>query len=345
MKQEEVRVLTGDQVRAALAGRENEIMDIVAEAYRLHERGESNLPHSIFLRFPGRKRERIIGLPAYLGGGVERAGFKWIASFPENVHQGIDRASAVMILNSVETGRPEAFLEGSIISAKRTAASAALAARVLRAGRPISPAGFIGCGIINFEIARFLHSLEAAPETFVLFDITPGRAEIFRDWCEKALPGVRVEVAASLEALLQRCPVVSFATTAVEPHVTDLSSCAPGSTILHISLRDVVPAVVLQCDNVVDDLDHVCRAQTSIHLTAEEAGNRDFVRCSLGAILLDQAPAVHDVEQLTLFSPFGLGILDLALADYVMKRAAETEAGTVVDGFLPGSVVEFGRST
>src|SRR3954452_439311 len=128
-------VLSGKQVNSVLAGSEKSVVDIVENAYRIHGGGQTVNPPSYFLRFPDRPSDRIIALPASIGGEVQVAGVKWISSFPQNVAAGIPRASAVLILNDHDTGYPFACLESSIISASRTAASAALAADRLSAGR------------------------------------------------------------------------------------------------------------------------------------------------------------------------------------------------------------------
>ncbi|HEV2855680.1 MAG TPA: 2,3-diaminopropionate biosynthesis protein SbnB [Thermoanaerobaculia bacterium] len=324
-----ILIVGADDVGALLAGREQEVMDTVGRAYRAHGAGQSSLPHSTFLRFPNDDTNRIIALPAFLGDGFQVAGMKWIASFPGNLQRGMARASAVMVLNSCETGHPEAILEGSLISAERTAASAALAARVFLDGRPPEAAGFIGAGLINRAIARFLAA--ALPEIgrLRIFDLDPERAAGFA----RDVPGA--EVAASLEEILRSCPLVSFATTAIRPHVDDLSACPPGAVILHVSLRDLSPQVILGCDNVVDDADHVARAQTSIHLAEQLSGSRGFIRCTLAEILEGTAPPRADGTRVTVFSPFGLGILDVAVGKLVLDRARRQGRGTEIRSFLP----------
>jgi hypothetical protein len=83
-----ILVLGAEEVGALLAGREREMMAVVGLAYRAYGAGQSGLPHSTFLRFPGDDTNRIIALPAFLGDGFQVAGMKWIASFPGNVERG-----------------------------------------------------------------------------------------------------------------------------------------------------------------------------------------------------------------------------------------------------------------
>jgi N-[(2S)-2-amino-2-carboxyethyl]-L-glutamate dehydrogenase len=334
MEHGDLLILTGTDVEALLDGREDEVLDAVQAAYRVHGGGDSSLPHSTFLRFPDSRRNRIISLIGYLGGRFRAAGMKWIASFPDNTQKGLARASAVMVMNSVDTGVPEAFLEGSVISARRTAASAALAARHLHAGEP-ERIGIIGCGLISFEIVRFLRAVYPGMDEYVVYDLSPARAAEFGDELRAAFPGIRVESAESPRALLAACPVTALATTAIDPHVGDLSMCPPGATILHVSLRDFTPEVVLGADNVVDDVDHVMRAETSVHLAELRTGNRGHVRCTLADVLDGRAPARRDADGPCIFSPFGLGVLDLALGALVMELAKEEGRGTVVESFLP----------
>src|SRR6266481_246621 len=185
MRDGDIAILRGSEVRAVLAGRELELIQAVRIAYQTHGDGDSSLPHSTFLPFPGQPRDRIIALPAYLGGASRIAGVKWVSSFPDNLELGVDRASAVVILNSPQTGRPEAVLEGSVISAKRTAASAALAAQCLLSPESfrgkVGRVGMIGCGLINFEIARFLLAVFPEAQTFVVFDKDEARAKQFEN--------------------------------------------------------------------------------------------------------------------------------------------------------------------
>lgn len=328
-------LLRGEDVRQLLRGREQAVMAAVRTGYEAHAGGKTNLPNSIFLHPPGRPDRRIIALPAWLDADPPTAGLKWIASFPGNHARGLDRASAVVILNSPETGVPEAILEGSIISAKRTAASAALAASLLTAGRSIDRVGIVGCGPINFEVLRFLLAVHPEIAAIDAADLDAAHVDRFVRACAAEWPALAVRRAAGAATVCEQSPLVSFATTAAAPHIPDGVRFQPGATVLHVSLRDLAPATILAADNVVDDADHVCRAQTSMHLTEQAVGHRRFIRAAIGDILLGRAEARPDPDAVTIFSPFGLGILDLAVARLAIDGARAAGAGVDVDHFLP----------
>jgi hypothetical protein len=145
--------------------------------------------------------------------------------------------------------------------------------------------GLVGTGVINLEIARFLSAALPEVRRFLLFDLDAACAGRFAASLREIQGEVEVATAASVDELLAASPLVSFATTALRPYVADLSACVPGAVLLHVSLRDLTPEAILACDNVVDDPDHVCRAQTAVHLAEQATGGRDFIRCTLADIL------------------------------------------------------------
>ena len=84
--------------------------------------------------------------------------------------------------------------------------------------------------------------------------------------------------------------------------------------------------------NIVDDVDHCLRANTSVHLVEQETGNRDHIDGTLGDVLADRITLPTD--RTVVFSPFGLGILDLALGKDVYDHVRKTGGLHVVDDFF-----------
>src|SRR5437867_7336500 len=174
----ELSILNGNTVCGILRAHRDECIEIVRDAYLAHDHGQSVNPDSYFLRFPGKPDSRIIALPAYLGNGFDVAGLKWIASYPGNIQRGFPRASAVLVLNSYDTGYPFAILESSIISAARTAASAVLAAYWLSGrSRRAHSLGIVGTGFIARYVSEFLIDPGWAIEEVRLHDQSPLESE------------------------------------------------------------------------------------------------------------------------------------------------------------------------
>ena len=334
MRESDVLLLRGGDVIRLFESREGEIVDAIRAAYRTKETGACRTPNCEYLHFPENAADRIIPKPAYLGGEFKAAGIKWIASFPGNVAAGQERASATLILNSIETGFAEAIMEASVISAYRTAASAALAAGLLHAGMRAATAGFIGCGAIAFEVLRFLLRERPDIEIILIYDTDPGRAAQFQECCRSFGGGRSVAIAESAPAIFEAADLVSIATNTTTPHLDGFAGRGGDLTVLHLSLRDFVPGAILAADNVVDDVEHVCSNNTSLEMAARTCGHRAFIRATLGEILTGRRPPRAGGKPVV-FSPFGLGILDIALACLARDLARQRNVGIKVEDFRP----------
>jgi 2,3-diaminopropionate biosynthesis protein SbnB len=316
----ELSVINGKTVSGIIRAARNECVEIVREAYLAHAEGRSVNPDSYFLRFPEKPDCRIIALPAYLGNGFDVAGLKWIASYPANIERGFPRASAVLVLNNYDTGYPFAILESSIISAARTAASAVLAAAWLNGqSRRAHSLGIVGTGFIARYVYEFLVDTGWAIEEVQLHDRSPVESQKFRDTACRLDRHRTVTVVPDAAQLVRACDLIVFTTVASAPYLTDVALFDHNPLVLHISLRDLAPELLLRSQNVVDDVEHVMKANTSPHLAEQQTGNRDFVTGTLADIMLGERSVNR--SRPIVFSPFGMGILDLAVGKWVYEQA------------------------
>ncbi|AEA65559.1 2,3-diaminopropionate biosynthesis protein SbnB [Burkholderia gladioli] len=324
-----LKIIGAAHIERWLEAHPRRVFELVEQAYLDHARGRALNPDSYFLRFPDSDRNRIIALPAVLEDERPIAGLKWISSFPENVAHGRDRASAMLVLNDRRTGYPLACLEGSVISAARTAASAALGARRLHpTPGSVERLAVVGCGPIAFRTVSMLHALGWRIGELALCDLSAARAALFLEKC--AALGLGGAVRDTGEAL-QASDMALFATSAVTPGDYAPAWFAHAPTVLHMSLRDLPVSIVAAAQNVADDVSHCLKANTSLDLAVRQLGRQDFIEGGIADAI--EGRIAPDPARARIYSPFGMGVLDLAVAREILAAAGPDQSIEVGDFF------------
>ena len=327
-------VVPGPVVKRVIDANKKQVFAAVEAAYRLHDSGSTVNPDSYFLRYPGNPNTRIIALPAHLGGAVQKSGIKWISSFPGNRASNLARASAVLILNDASTGYPLACLEASLISATRTAVSAALAAEHISPNPFEGTLAVIGTGIIARTTVEWLLFRNWKFRKIKLYDVDHNQAARFNRWlCDQC--NLHGHIQDCLEDATSDSSLILFTTTALDPYLADKDLFAQSPTVLHLSLRDICVNVILASQNIVDDVDHCLKAKTSLHLTEIETGNRNFISGNLVDVLEKRFKLDHLRPRI--FSPFGLGVLDIAVGNFVLEAAKSSGEAIELPDFFSNS--------
>ena len=95
---------------------------------------------------------------------------------------------------------------------------------------------------------------------------------------------------------------------------------------------DLAPEIILASTNFVDDVEHCLKANTSPHLAEQLTGNRDFLQGTLGDLMAERVTVPADRP--LIFSPFGLGVLDLAVGKHVYDEVARAGDLHVIENFF-----------
>lgn len=175
MPAQKILYLTESEV-ASLGVTMKEIIDAVDIAFREHGEGRVEMPPK-----PGVHTQPdafIHAMPAYIP-ALHSVGMKWVSGYPRNFEQGLPYISGLLILNDERTGIPLAVMDCTWITAMRTGAATAVAARYL--ARPESESlGILGCGVQGYSNLEALNSVFAIKRV-VAYDVLPEQVDRFVD--------------------------------------------------------------------------------------------------------------------------------------------------------------------
>jgi ornithine cyclodeaminase len=303
----------------------------VTDAFALHARRQTVQPLKPYLRWrpDGHIADRIIAMPAYVGGERPAAGLKWIGSKHDNPERaGVERASAVIILNDPDTHEPLSVMEGALISAARTAAVTAVAASHL-AQPEFRALTCVGCGPIGRrQVVTLLEQFPSVAAVW-LYDLKQPAAVALAEALGASHPKVEVRIAADAETAVRAGDVVVTATVADRPWLP-AAWLRPGAFLSNVSIMDAGRDVFLSADKVVvDDWDQCNREGKVIHqLTSEGSFSRERLHAELGEIVIGARPGRENDEEVILLNSMGMAVIDVACAKAVYDRARQAKIGT-----------------
>jgi ornithine cyclodeaminase/alanine dehydrogenase len=264
----------------------------------------------------------IHAMPAYIP-SLESAGIKWVSGYPENQKKGLPYITGLLILNDPETGIPLAIMDCSWITAKRTGAATAVAARYL--ARPESATvGIVACGVqgrSNLEALACLFKITKVKA----YDLYPEIAERYAREMSDAL-NLEVEpvktpdkAVKGLDMVVTSGPILKNPKPLIEP-----GWLAPGAFASPVDFDSYWKTEALREINklATDDL-------TQMHYYRQEGYFKETPKpyADLGEIAAGLKPGRASAGERTMSMNLGIALDDMATAIRIYKLAKAKRIG------------------
>ncbi|NLR57662.1 2,3-diaminopropionate biosynthesis protein SbnB [Chitinophaga polysaccharea] len=278
-------------------------------------------PIKPYLRYKDMKN-RIIAMPAYVGGTCNMSGIKWIASFPDNINKGLSRAHSVVILNNADTGKPEAVINTALLSAIRTAAvSGMVIQRFMDARNPEKiTLGISGFGPIGrYHLKMCVDILGENLAKIVLYDLKEiDLSELSPDIIAK------IQIAGSWMEAYDSADIFITCTVSKRPYIDRRPKS--GSLHLNVSLRDYMPVAFdwFRGAIIVDNWEEVCREQTDIEVMHKERSLQQADTQSIINVVYGDCIARYPPDVPVMFNPMGMAVFDIAIGTYFLHKLSQT---------------------
>ena len=298
------------------------VIEAVETAFR--EKGEDRveMPPKPGIH-PGGGDNFIHAMPAYIP-ALRSAGVKWVSGFPQNYERGLPYITGLLIFNDVETGIPLAVMDCIWITAKRTGAATAVAAKYL--ARPDSRiVGVLGCGVqgrTNVEALNVLFPLERV----MAYDLNAEAAAEYAEDVESTLDLEVVVVDTPRQAVSGCDLVVTAGPILKEPHRTIEAGWLEEGAFASLVDFDSYwhPAAIKETAKFcTDDV-----AQLRYYQSVGYFRDIPEVYADLGELVTGKKSGRETPEERTMTANLGLALDDMAVAPLLYEHAVEDGVGT-----------------
>lgn len=325
-----VLILSAKDLKRVLTMRETIVE--VEEAFRELACGTAVMPARVGLTVFN-KAGWIGAMPAYLSRARALA-TKIVTSYDANPStHGLPTVMALVVLNDPETGRPEAVLEGSFITAMRTGAASGVATKYL-ARRDASVVGIFGAGtqaMTQLEAVKEVRNIQSA----LVYDIVQERASRFAQEMKQRL-GIEVSMESNPSHVVGESDIVVTASTSRTPvfrgdmlrrgtHVNAIGSFRPDT-------RELDDLTIRRSKLVVDSLEASLQEAGDILIPLKSGLiQKAHIHAELGQIVAGLKAAREDDNEITVFKSVGTGVQDAAAANLAFRKAQDAKIGTRIE--------------
>lgn len=312
----QVLMLSGEDVQRLLDP--DALLEALAEEFKALSEGTVSAPkrNEVAVGDAG----LLLAMPAYRPG--REITVKLVSLFHDNAARGLPAHHALICLFDAQTGVPIAVMDGTYITALRTAGAAALSAREL-ARQDTRVLAIVGAGVQGQAHLQMVPRVRPFDEIRIT-SRTPADAE------QLAAMDSRAHAVASVEEAVRGADVVCLCTSSGAP-VLRRAWLAPGTHVTSVGYRP--PGGEL--DREVIEQGHLF-VETRLAFAPPPAGCGELTGLDpesgteLGELLLGRRPSRQSETEITVYKAMGHACEDMAAASVVYQRAREAGSGAEV---------------
>lgn len=321
-------VLSEQQVQSLI-----EIDELIAALKRAHiqySTGNAVMPVRLVVPLP-QIQGRITSMPGFLTDD-KALGMKVVTYFQENPKKHLPAILATILLFSAETGKIIATMDGSYITAIRTACASAVATEAL--AKPETPVlGILGAGVQARAHIQALTRVRKVERIQLYSPSGASGAAIKKEMAPQL--NCAIEVRDSAENAVRDADILVTVTTAKEPIVRP-EWLKPGVHINAVGshrpdLREIDGATLARTTLVVDSREAIMAECGDILLAIKEKTiGENAIHAEIGEVLAGTKSGRKNSDDVTLYKSVGIAIQDVATANLVYRKALEKTVGTTV---------------